>query len=375
MPDRRLGSFLRFLHRTVGPPHVGELTDGQLLERFLSGQDSSAFEALMQRHGSVVWGVCRRVAYEPQDAEDAFQATFLVLLRKANSLIGRASVASWLYGVAYRVTLNANTAALRRRRRERKGAPMAEQAAPRDDRWDELRPVLDAELSRLPEDCRAALVLCYLEGKTNETAARELGWAAGSISKKLARGRELLRDRLAARGVALSAVALGTLLTQNAASAAPPAAVAQATAEIALLAAAGKGTTAGLASAQVSHLTEGVLRTMFLAKCKIIALSVAAFAGAAVSFTVLRAQPAAPAAPTAAALEAQAVQTTKLDLTPESFAKLHALVRPQPSEWRHLQVQWLTDVVAARKKAAAEDKPILICYTGGAGYNEPLGVC
>jgi hypothetical protein len=115
---------------------------------------------------------------------------------------------------------------------------------------------------------------------------------------------------------------------------------------------------------------------MFLAKCKVIALSVAACAAVTVGFTVLRAQPAAPTAPTtAAASEAQAVQTTKLDLTPESFAKLHALVRPQASEWRHLQVQWLTDVVAARKKAAAEDKPILICYTGGAGYNEPLGVC
>jgi hypothetical protein len=228
-------------------------------------------------------------------------------------------------------------------------------------------------MNRLPAKYRAPLVLCYLEGKTNEEAARELGRPSGSMSKLLARGRDLLHERLCRRGVALSTVGLGTLLIQNAGAAVPPVAVVDSTAMVASAVASGPGTTASVASTAVSTLTEGVLRSMFLTKLKMIGLSMLALVAAAAGSSALLARPDRAQPPVRQ--QAAAEKTIKDDLTVDSFAKLHALIRPQDNEWRHLKVQWLTDVVAARKKAASEDKPILICYTGGAGYNEPLGVC
>ncbi|OAI47864.1 hypothetical protein AYO44_08775 [Planctomycetaceae bacterium SCGC AG-212-F19] len=380
MTTRAFQRIVRYLHRAASPPEAAERTDGQLLDRFVVHHDSAAFESLMRRHGPLVWGVCRRLLRAEQDAEDAFQATFLILLRKAPALDRRPSLGAWLYGVAYRVAGNALKARAVAARHRASQTPVTDmpQPEPHDTTWHELRPVLDEELHQLPEKYRVPLVLCCLEGKTNEQAARELGWPCGSMSRRLARGRELLRRRLVRRGVVLSAVALTTLLAEHAAPAAPLPLVSGTLHVAQTLMQSGQATTTGVASASVSSLTEGVLKTMYLAKLKLIGFSAAACLAAAVSGTVLLAQPKpapVPAEPTAAEAKLVPDKAVKRDLTPESFANLHALVRPHAGEWRHLQVQWLTDVVAARKKAATEDKPIIICYTGGAGYNEPLGVC
>src|SRR5262249_5900371 len=154
--------------KLIGTEAAGELTDGHLLERFASRRDDGAFEGLLQRHGPMVLGVCRRVLRDAHDAEDAFQATFLVLVRKAGSLDGRASLANWLYTVAYRISLKVKAGAARQRNLGLRCSRMAATDPAVDAVWRDLRPVLDEELGRLPEKYRAPVVLCYLEGKTNE---------------------------------------------------------------------------------------------------------------------------------------------------------------------------------------------------------------
>lgn len=245
-----------------------DVTDGQLLETFLSEREQAAFAALVQRHGSMVLAVCRRVLQHAQDAEDAFQATFLVLVRKAGSLVNRHTIGDWLYGVAYHTALKARAAALKRQAREREAAEMA-QPKPLEDMWQELRPVLDRELNRLPECYRAPVVLCDLEGKTRKQAAQQLGWPEGTVSGRLSRARVILAKRLTRQGLAFSGGALAALLSQSAASACVPASLASAATKAAILTAAGQTVFTGVISAQVASLTEGVIKTMFLTKLKI----------------------------------------------------------------------------------------------------------
>src|SRR5262249_2233965 len=149
-----------------------EVTDGQLLERFLARREESAFTALVQRHGPMVLGVCRRLLHNEHDAEDAFQATFLVLVRKAASIVPREMVGNWLYGVAYRTAQEAKAEAARRRAREQQVKDMPPRQAAATERLDELRALLDQELSRLPDKYRVPVVLCDLEGRTRKEAAR-----------------------------------------------------------------------------------------------------------------------------------------------------------------------------------------------------------
>jgi RNA polymerase sigma factor (sigma-70 family) len=178
-------------------PASAEQTDEDLLRRFAREQDETAFAILVERHGPMVLGVCRRLLDNEHDAEDAFQATFLVLVRRADSLAHPELLGSWLYGVAYRTARKARTQAARRRQQERQAASVATVDEPSTDlAWRELRSTLDDELNRLPDKYRLPLILCYLQGLTNEEAARRLGWPAGSMSYRLARGRELLRERL-----------------------------------------------------------------------------------------------------------------------------------------------------------------------------------
>jgi RNA polymerase sigma factor (sigma-70 family) len=173
--------------------------DGQLLLRFARYQDEAAFSALVRRHGPMVLGVCRRVLQQEQDAEDAFQATFMVLVRKVRTIEQPELLANWLYGVAYRIARKARASASRRRGYESQAKVMGTADPTVGLNWRELRAVLDDALARLPEKYRVPLILCYLEGKTNEEAAVQLGWPVGSISARLSRGRELLRERLAQR--------------------------------------------------------------------------------------------------------------------------------------------------------------------------------
>jgi RNA polymerase sigma factor (sigma-70 family) len=256
-----------FLRRNA-VPGAGE-RDGELLRRFVAAGEATAFAVLVRRHGPMVLGVCRRLLGNVHDAEDAFQATFLVLARKARSVRKPDALAHWLYGVAYRVALKARKLAPRRPvmnpipEEVSSSDPVAEAAG------HELRPVIDEELNRLPEKYRAPLVLCYLEGKTNEEAARLLGWTKGTVSGRLARARDLLRPRLARRGVGLSA-GLAVLLTRSE----TPAALAETTVRAAL---------AGGASAPAAALAQGVIRAMFVSQIKtwtaVVALALAAAGG------------------------------------------------------------------------------------------------
>jgi RNA polymerase sigma factor (sigma-70 family) len=191
-------------------------SDGELLERFIAARDETAFATLMDRYGPLILGVCRRVLRRPQDIEDAFQATFLVLLRNARSIVKKTSLSAWLYGVAYRTSLKARAKAERRHLREQAvdEANLPSRAWAAKD-GPALASVVDQEISGLPEKYRAVILACCLQEKTNEEAAQELGWAVGTVWSRLSRGRELLRKRLARRGVEVAGAALGALLAKN----------------------------------------------------------------------------------------------------------------------------------------------------------------
>jgi RNA polymerase sigma factor (sigma-70 family) len=256
---------LRHLRRLVAPPGLESLNDGQLLERFIATREEEAFAALVRRHGPLVLGVCRRLLRGSADAEDAFQATFLILFRRARSLDRRGSLAGWLYTVAYHVALRARTGAARRRQQERRAVEMPRTECPAEEVWRDLQPVLDDELSRLPEKYRAPVLLCYVEGKTNEEAGRLLQLPAGTIKSRLSRAREMLRRRLTRRGITLTGGLLAAVLACNAAAAVPPG-LAAITLETTLLLASGE---AAAASAPAVVLAEGVLKAMFATKMKI----------------------------------------------------------------------------------------------------------
>jgi RNA polymerase sigma factor (sigma-70 family) len=271
----------------AGSPPDRDPADGQLLARFVAARDEAAFAALLRRHGPMVLAVCRRLLRDAHEAEDAFQATFLVLVHKARSLGRPEALGPWLHGVAYRAAAHARQAA-RRRARQREVAAMPVGGPADEVVWRELRPVLDEELGRLPQKYRGALVLFYLEGKSTEEVARQLGCPKGTVLSRLARGRDRLRDRLVRRGVALSVWALVTVLAEKAAPAAVPAALAEGAVKAAALTAAGQAA-AGAIPAGVAALTEGVLRSMLLSKLKVVAAVVLALSlAAAVSIVCAR---------------------------------------------------------------------------------------
>ncbi len=255
---------------------AGTFSDEQLLERFLARRDEAsegAFAELVQRHGPMVLGVCRRILGDAHEAEDAFQATFLVLARKAATVVRREKVASWLYGVAVRTAKEARGRAARRRAREERVSTPIHVEPPDDAFPDELRDILDEELARLPARHRGPVVLCELEGLPRPEAARRLGIPEGTLSSRLARAKARLRDRLARRGVALPVAALSTILLREARAATLPLSLLESTVEAATFVAAGPTATAAI-SASVASLSEGVIKTMFLAKLKGIALAV-----------------------------------------------------------------------------------------------------
>ncbi len=249
--------------------HAAAMTDKQLLEIFVAQRDDVAFAALVRKHARMVWNVCRRVLSNHHDAEDAFQATFVILFRKAPSIASRELLANWLYGVAYRTALKAKTALGKRHKREQQVADMPEPDAREQDLWTELLPLLDRELSRLPEKYRTCIVLCDLEGKTRKEAAQLLGLPEGTIGSRHTRARAMLAKRLARLGLAVSSGSLTAVLSQNAAAACVPAGVVSATTTAIAVLAAGQASLAGVISAEVARLTEGVLKAMFLAKLKL----------------------------------------------------------------------------------------------------------
>jgi RNA polymerase sigma factor (sigma-70 family) len=253
-----LSQVLRQLHHLIDAKVARDLSDGELLERFRRGREEAAFAALVQRHGPMVLGVCRRVLHNSHLVEDAFQATFLVLVRKAGSIRKQASVGSWLYGVAYRVAGKAREQAAKRRAAERRSGTMPCPEPPDDLTWKELRCVLDEELDRLPEKYRAPVVLCYLEGQSQEQAARQLGWPKSTLSTRLGRACALLRQRLTRRGITLSACFIATGLGQ----AAVPGRLLMNAVRAAVLPGAGPALAAGVVSPQAVALAEGVTTAM-----------------------------------------------------------------------------------------------------------------
>jgi len=248
----------------VSTTAVDDLTDELLLERYTSRREEAAFAALVRRYSPLVLSVCRRVLHHEQDAEDAFQAVFCVLARKAGAISRRAAVGAWLHAVAFRIA---------RKARARRGRqPVAQSNLPNvpaaegspEWAWKELRPILDAEVNHLPATCRRAFILCYLEGRTNEQAAVQLGCPVATVVSRLARARQRLRVRLTRRGLALSAGMLAAILGQHAAAAAVQAGLAEAAVQTGLRYAAGQVVGTGVAA-----LADGFLKTLLWARLAI----------------------------------------------------------------------------------------------------------
>jgi RNA polymerase sigma factor (sigma-70 family) len=279
------GAFFNQLERLFGEGTSVGLSEGELLERFVTGHDEVAFEALVARHGPMVLGVCRQFLRDPNDVDDAFQATFLVLVRKAGTLRRRDLLGNWLYGVANRVAARARTLSARRNSRVTSGQDSVESLTNQECGPDvgrdqamhlEQGPWLHQEVSHLPEKYRIPIVLCYFEGLTHDEAALRLGWPLGTVKGRLARARDLLRRRLTRRGVTLSAAALGSHLAVIEAKAAVPASLRLTTLQAAHALACEVGASLARSSAvslPVSALVEGVLHTMIANQVKSVVLS------------------------------------------------------------------------------------------------------
>ena len=261
---------VQHLRRTVLLSDGTGLTDGQLLECFISHRDDAAFAALVHRHGGMVWAVCRRLLQNHHDAEDAFQATFLVLVRRAASIVPREMLPNWLYGVAHQTALKARATAAKRKKREQQVVDMPEPEMAEQGGGHDFQDLLDQEFSRLSDKYRVAIVLCDLEGKTNKEAAHLLGWPEGTVRGRLSRGRKILARRLTRHGLVLSGGTLA-VLSQSAASGSVPSLVVSSTIKAADLVAAGQAT-AGVIAVPVAALAEGVIRAMFLSKLKTVAV-------------------------------------------------------------------------------------------------------
>jgi RNA polymerase sigma factor (sigma-70 family) len=258
MAKESVNPILQQLRKMVARKAVKDKTDLELMQQFTAKRDESAFTALVERHGPLVWGVCHRVLRDRHDSEDAFQATFLVLARQADSVSKKETISCWLYGVAYRTALSQKRAAQRRRRREKRGQGREPEQPISLASLRELQAMLDEEVARLPTKYRAPFVLCCLEGKSYTQAARELGWKEGTVSSRLAKARKLLQDRLTRRGVTLSSILCATALSPVV-EAAPPALVI-ATTEGVLLSL--RGTTTAALSAQAVILANGATKTL-----------------------------------------------------------------------------------------------------------------
>jgi RNA polymerase sigma factor (sigma-70 family) len=269
-----LRSVLHNLRRSALLHQGTERTDSQLLEAFLQSRDALALEVLVRRHAPMVWGVCRRILANHHEAEDAFQATFLVLLRKAVSIRTPELLANWLYRVACQTARKARQRAAKRYSREKQVRVMPEPPMePHDDTFGPgLSEVLDEELDRLPEKYRIAVVLCDVQGRTRHSAAQQLRLPEGTVASRLATGRALLAKRLLRRGFGASATSLAAAGFHQAASGAVPATLLANTVKAVSLQAAGEAAAAGLASTEVSPLADSVLRAMAAAKQKKVGL-------------------------------------------------------------------------------------------------------
>jgi RNA polymerase sigma factor (sigma-70 family) len=262
---------LRFVRGLVIDQQLRSAPDGDLIARFIGHKDEEAFAALLGRHGPMVHQVCRSLLRNDADADDAFQATFLVLARKADSVRKSGSIASWLYGVAHHTVLKARARRATRRRYEQR-APLPREPGPLENlTWLEAQAVVHEELARLPEKYRAPLVLCYLEGHKQDDAAGLLHCPPVTFKSRLERARELLRGRLTRRGLGPGAVLSVAVALAGNASAGPLPPPFVATAQAAVSLAAGKAMASAGVNATVTSLTQAVIRTMTITRLKCVA--------------------------------------------------------------------------------------------------------
>jgi RNA polymerase sigma-70 factor (ECF subfamily) len=292
-------NILRFIRGLGGVPGGDALSDGQLLGRFLAARDEHAFTTLLQRHGPLVLGVCRQVLGDVHAAEDVFQATFLVLARKAASVRRRASLGAWLYRVACNLAVETRRGDARRRVHEQRAQRHRAAEAVTEADWSDWQQTLHEEVNRLPTRYRVPVVLCYLVGKSHEEAAQELRWPVGTVKGRLSRARDLLRVRLTRRGLALSASGLAWAMAQHPAQAAVPAELVVATAQAARWFAAGKTATVGAGAASAIHLATGALTNMAIVRLSLLGLLLLALGTAGTVGVLLAYQ--APEAPGASA--------------------------------------------------------------------------
>jgi RNA polymerase sigma factor (sigma-70 family) len=267
MATAPVGTLLRHIQKLAAGRGAPHWTDRQLLDDFAARRDQAAFAALVARHGPLVLRVCRRVLHHEQDAEDAFQAAFLVLARNTGSIRKPEALAGWLHGVAYRTAMKAKRSAARRRHHEARQQTLPPRAAA-SPTWDDVQAVLDEEIQRLPESFRVAFVHCALEGKTVPEAAAELGVKEGTLSSRLTRARQRLQRQLARRGIKLAALLAALSVAESTAPAGVPAGLARAAVRSGLLVAAGEPA-AGVIPSHVAALAAGVTRAMFLTRVKI----------------------------------------------------------------------------------------------------------
>ena len=288
MSSAQVGAVLRHIRQLATAGKDQDLPDHQLLERFARRRDEAAFAALLRRHGPMVLGVCRSVLHDVHDAEDAFQAAFLLLAQKAGSIHRREAVSGWLYRVAYHAAVRARATAARRRVLERRAVTMPSADPVLDMSLREVRAVLLEELGGLPEKYRAPVVLCGLEEKSLDEAARLLGWSRHAVKWRLQRGRELLRACLRRRGLELPAALCVTAVALHSSPGRVSAALADATLRAAVKVAAGQGVSAGLVSAEVAALVQGASKTMFCGKAEMLAVLLLIVGVAAGAFGVVR---------------------------------------------------------------------------------------
>ncbi len=333
MIPARANPVARQLEVLWGSGTLTGLSDAQLLGRFIGGGEGAAepaFRELLDRHGPMVMGVCRQMLRRAQDAEDAFQATFLVLVRKARSIRVSDSLAPWLYGVACRTAQRARSAASRHRTADVEAMADAVESPPDGPLELDVRPILHQELARLPGKYREPIVLCHLEGKSHEEAARLLSWPVGTVSGRLSRGRQLLKARLERRGVAVSSAMLASSrwLAGPAASLLSPPLIESTLAAAARLAAAGTIPTA------LQSLTQGVLRTMLFDKLKTasLALAAATTVSGGVVWTIGASRAANSPSPSKAAQEPppRAVEKTATPSATPATAPAQTVVQPPP---------------------------------------------
>jgi RNA polymerase sigma factor (sigma-70 family) len=269
MTNTGAGPILHLIRRVVEDQRLRELPDHDLLYQFSRGRDDAAFAALLRRHGPMVLDICRNMLGNADDAEDAFQATFLILAKRAGAIRKMSSVGSWLHGVAYRIALKAQARFARRQKHEARARGPARATAADDLTWREVRQVLHAELDRLSECYRAPVVLCYLEGKTLEEAALVLGVSRATVKKRLESARALLRGRLVQRGLGPAALLIAAAWPAARTAAGVPASLMSSTIRAASRLAAGTG----VISVKVAALTEGGLRAMSMTRLRIAVVS------------------------------------------------------------------------------------------------------